>query len=147
MNTVTTCRDFLPTVKRPKAFSPRSLSAACHASGCSCLTPVACACPGTARNSNAVLKDGLVDGTSGGLLGATVGATKGADDCINTDADIEEGGLSDLVRDAIANKQTVLVVLAQTELDAATAREVMQASVGDYKETAPVDQGRPVGPM
>ncbi len=31
---------FLPTVKRPKAGSPRSLNAACHASGCSCLTPI-----------------------------------------------------------------------------------------------------------
>ena len=73
----------------------------------------------------------------GGLLGATVGATKGADDSIKTGADKKEGGLSDLVRDAIASEQTVLVVRAQTEQEAAIAREVIQASVGDYKEVAP----------
>ena len=76
-----------------------------------------------------------------------MGATQCATDNIKTGADIKEGWLSYLVRDAIANEQTVLVVRAQTEQDAATAPEVIQASVGDYKETAPAEQGRPVGPM
>jgi hypothetical protein len=131
------------------------------------------------EDSNAVLKDVLVDGTIGtavgagfgglaqvalvaanvslfiaspllaplvmlgwgasvgGLVGATVGATKGADDSVKTGADVKEGWLSDLVRDAIASEQTVLVVYAQTEQDTAISREVIQAAVGDYKEVAP----------
>lgn len=135
--------------------------------------------PAPQEDSNAVLKDVLVDGTVGtavgaglgglaqvalvaanvslfiaspllaplvmlgwgasigGLLGATVGATKGADDSIKTGADVKEGWLSDLVRDAIASEQSVLVVRAQTEQEAAIAREVIQTSVGDYKEVAP----------
>jgi len=67
----------------------------------------------------------------------TVGATTGAHDSIKTGPDIKKGWLSDLVRDAIASEQTVLVVRAQTEQEAAIAREVIQASVGDYTETAP----------
>lgn len=135
--------------------------------------------PAPQEDSNAVLKDVLVDGTIGtavgaglgglaqvalvatnvslfiaspllaplmmlgwgasigGLLGATVGAVKSADSGTAAGADVKEGWLSDLVRDAIASDQTVLVVRAQTEQEAALAREVIQASVGDYKETLP----------
>jgi len=135
--------------------------------------------PAPHEDSNAILKDVLVDGTIGtavgaglgglaqvalvatnvslfiaspllaplvmlgwgaslgGLLGAAVGATKDADASTETGADVKEGWLSDLVRDAIASEQTVLVVRAQTKQDAAIAREVIQASVGDYKEVAP----------
>ena len=135
--------------------------------------------PAPQEDSNAVLKDVLVDGTIGtavgaglgglaqvalvaanvslfiaspllaplvmlgwgasigGLLGATVGATKGADDSIKTGADKKDGWLSDLVRDAIASEQTVLVMRAQTEQEASIARQVIQASVGDYEEVAP----------
>ncbi|NDP37714.1 MAG: hypothetical protein GZ093_03040 [Rhodoferax sp.] len=67
----------------------------------------------------------------------TVGGIKGADDSIKTAAAIKEGWLSGWVRDAIASEQTVRVVRAQTEQEAAIAREVIQASLGDYKETAP----------
>jgi len=75
----------------------------------------------------------------GGLLGATAGAVKSADaSTAESGADVKEGWLSDLVRDAIASNQTVLVVHAQTEQEAAIAREVIRASVGDYKETVPV---------
>lgn len=135
--------------------------------------------PAPQEDSNAVLKDVLVDGTIGtavgaglgglaqvalvatnvslfiaspllaplmmlgwgasigGLLGATVGAVKNADSSTAAGADVKEGWLSDLVRDAIASDQTVLVVRAQTEQEAALAREVIQVSVGDYKETLP----------
>ena len=136
--------------------------------------------PAPQEDSNAVLKDVVVDGTIGtavgaglgglaqvalvatnvslfiaspllaplamlgwgaslgGLLGATVGAMKSPDNSTETGADVKEGWLSDLVRDAIANEQIVLVVNAQTEQEAATAREVIQAAVGDFKETAPI---------
>lgn len=100
MNTVTACRAFLPTVKRPKTFSPRSLSAACHASGC-----------------------WVWAASIGGLFGATVGATKNADDSIETGVDKKEGWLSDLVRDAIGSEQSVLVVRAQTEQVAASGTD------------------------
>jgi outer membrane lipoprotein SlyB len=141
--------------------------------------------PAPQEDSNAVLKDVLVDGTIGtavgaglgglaqvalvatnvslfiaspllaplamlgwgaglgGVLGAAVGAVKSPDASTETGADIKEGWLSDLVRDAIASEQTVLVVRAQTEQEAAIAREVIQASIGDYKETAPASADRP----
>jgi hypothetical protein len=41
------------------------------------------------------------------------------------------------LEDSNAVLKDVLVVRAQNEQDAATAREVIQALVGDYKETAP----------
>ena len=66
----------------------------------------------------------------GGLLGATAGAvSKTAPDDAN-----KEGWLSELVRDAIASGQIVLVVDARTPQETAIAREVIQASVGDYKD-------------
>ena len=61
----------------------------------------------------------------GGLIGAAVGATPGAGD--------KDGWLSDLVGDAIASGQVVLVVETRTEQETAIAREVIQASVGDSK--------------
>lgn len=133
--------------------------------------------PAPLEDSNAVLKDVLVDGTIGtavgaglgglaqvalvatnvslfiaspllaplmllgwgatigGLLGATAGAVKSSEAGSAAGADVKQGWLSDLVRDAIASDQTVLVVHAQSESEAALAREVIQASVGDYKET------------
>ena len=48
--------------------------------------------------------------------------------------DGKEGWLSALVRDAIASDQTVLVVQARTEQETAIAREVIQTSVGDYRD-------------
>lgn len=66
----------------------------------------------------------------GGLIGATTGAVTSA----ATDAENKDGWLSALVRDAIASGQIVLVVDARTEQETAIAREVIQASVGDYKD-------------
>ncbi|HAN55799.1 MAG TPA: hypothetical protein DCQ77_06235 [Betaproteobacteria bacterium] len=62
----------------------------------------------------------------GALIGAAAGASAGAGN--------KEGWLSDLVRDAIASGQVVLVAETQTQQETAIAREVMQASVGDFKD-------------
>jgi len=62
----------------------------------------------------------------GGLIGAAAGATAGPGN--------KEGWLSDLVGDAIANGHVVLVVETRSEQEATTARKVIQASVGEYKE-------------
>jgi hypothetical protein len=67
----------------------------------------------------------------GASLGAFVGAAAGA----NTGVKHKEGKLSDLVRDAIANGQVVLVVQTRTEGETATAREVIKAAVGEFKDT------------
>ena len=63
----------------------------------------------------------------GGLIGAAAGATPGAGN--------KDGWLSDLIGDAIASGQFVLVVETRTEQETAIAREVIQASVGDSKDT------------
>lgn len=126
------------------------------------------------EDSNAVLKDVLVDGTIGTAVGAglgglthvalvaanvslfvaspllaplvmlgwgasiggILGATAGA---INTDAPAsakKEGWLSALVGDAIASGQVVLVVKARSLEETAIAKDVIDASVGDYKEVS-----------
>lgn len=66
----------------------------------------------------------------GGLIGAATGATTEA----ATGAEHKEGWFSALVRDAISNGQVVLVAETRTEQETAIAREVIQASVGDYKD-------------
>lgn len=63
----------------------------------------------------------------GGLVGAAAGTTTGAGN--------KEGWFSDLIRDAIASGQVVLVAETWTEQETAVAREVIQASVGDSKDT------------
>ena len=128
--------------------------------------------PAPKEDSNAVLKDVLVDGAIGtavgtgigalaevalvaanvslfvaspllaplmllgwgASLGGLIGATGGAASSAAPDTEKKEAWLSVLVRDAIASGQTVLVVDARTEQETATAREVIQASVGDYKD-------------
>jgi len=62
----------------------------------------------------------------GGLIGAAAGATAGDGN--------KEGWLSDLVSDAIANGHVVLVAETRTVQETTTAREVIQASVGEYKD-------------
>jgi len=62
----------------------------------------------------------------GGLVGAAAGATAGPEN--------KEGWFSDLVGDAIASGQVVLVAETRTEQETAIAREVIQASVGDSKD-------------
>lgn len=66
----------------------------------------------------------------GGLIGAAAGATPGPGD--------KDGWLSDLIGDAIASGQVVLVVETRTEQETAIAREVIQASVGDSNDISAV---------
>lgn len=68
----------------------------------------------------------------GASLGALVGAAAGA----NTDVKQKEGWLSDLVQDAVANGQVVLVAQTRTEQETATAREVIGTAVGEFKDVA-----------
>ena len=70
----------------------------------------------------------------GDSLGAFVGAAAGVDASVEP----KEGWLSDLVRDAIANGQVVLVAQTRTEQETATAREVIGAAVGEFKDVASV---------
>lgn len=71
----------------------------------------------------------------GASIGGLIGATSGAVSTATPDAQKNEGWLSALVRDAIASGQIVLVVRAQSEQEAAIARDVIQASVDDYGDT------------
>lgn len=64
----------------------------------------------------------------GAVIGAAVGMTAGSGN--------KKGWLSDLIRDAIANGQVVLVAEARNEAETLIAREVIQAAVGEVKETA-----------
>jgi len=66
----------------------------------------------------------------GASLGAFVGAAAGA----NTGVEHKDGWLSDLVRDAIASGQVVLVVQTNTEQETEMAREVIKAAVGEFKD-------------
>lgn len=68
----------------------------------------------------------------GASLGALVGAAAGA----NTEVKPKEGWLSDLVQDAVANGQVVLVAQTRTEQETATAREVIGSAVGEFKDVA-----------
>jgi hypothetical protein len=63
----------------------------------------------------------------GGLVGATAGASAGAGN--------KKGWLSDLIGDAIANGQVVLVAETRTPQETDTARELIQAAVGASKDT------------
>lgn len=64
----------------------------------------------------------------GAVIGAAVGMTAGSGN--------KKGWLSDLIRDAIANGQVVLAAEARNEAETLIAREVIQAAVGEVKETA-----------
>ncbi|QAU34472.1 hypothetical protein [Janthinobacterium sp. 17J80-10] len=132
--------------------------------------------PAPKDDSNAVLKDAIVDGAKGAIigtgigalgqialvaanvslfvaspliaplamlgwgasLGGLVGAAAGAARSPAPAAEKKEGWLSDLVRDAIASGQTVLVVQTRTQQETATAQGVIQAAVGDYTDTGPM---------
>ncbi len=63
----------------------------------------------------------------GGLIGAATGATAAPGK--------REGWLSDLIGDAIASGQVVLVAETRNEQETANAREVIKDSVGNYKDT------------
>ncbi len=77
----------------------------------------------------------------GGLLGAAVGATTSSQPNDKT----QEGWLSNLVADAIANGQFVLVARTQNEADTAAAREVIEAAVGGVREVR--DEAPPPAPF
>ncbi len=62
----------------------------------------------------------------GALIGASTGAAEGAGH--------KHGWLADLVRDAIASGQVVLVAETRTEQETATARRVIQASVNSCED-------------
>jgi len=68
----------------------------------------------------------------GASLGAFVGAAAGA----NAEVEHKDNWLSDLVRDAIASGQVVLVVETRTEQETAIAREVVGDAVGEFKDVA-----------
>lgn len=67
----------------------------------------------------------------GASLGAFVGAAVGASPGVER----KEGWLSDLIRDAIASGQVVLVAQTRTEQETAVAREVIKAAVGEFKDS------------
>ena len=68
----------------------------------------------------------------GASLGAFVGAAAGA----GKDIEPKEGWLSDLVRDAIANGQVVLVAQTRNPEETEIAREVIGSAVGEYNDVA-----------
>ena len=73
----------------------------------------------------------------GGLIGAAVGAMKKEDGnpaAVTKVKEEKQGWLSTLVADAIASGQFVLVAQTNTEQETAIAQEVIQASVGTYKD-------------
>ena len=70
----------------------------------------------------------------GASLGSFVGAAAGA----GKDVEPKNGWLSDLVRDAIANGQVVLVVETRTAEETTIAREIIGAAVGEFKDVASV---------
>lgn len=67
----------------------------------------------------------------GGLIGATVGAT----DAGSNRSKDKEGWFSQLIRDAISNGHVVLVVETLTEQETAIAREIIESSIGYFKDT------------
>lgn len=71
----------------------------------------------------------------GGIIGATTGAT--------TSAGNKEGRFSDLIRDAISSGQVALVAETRTEQETIIAREVIQASIGDYNDVSTIERDRP----
>lgn len=66
----------------------------------------------------------------GASLGAFVGAAAGA----NSGVEHKDGWLSDLVHDAVASGQVVLVVQTWTEDQTAIARDIIGTSVGEFKD-------------
>lgn len=64
----------------------------------------------------------------GGFVGAAAGASK--------DIKRKDGWLSDLVRDAIISGQIVLVAETRSTEETSLAREIIQASVGEFKDVS-----------
>ncbi len=74
----------------------------------------------------------------GASLGAVVGAVAGVGKDSGKNAAKKDGKFAALISDAIASGQVVLVAETRTERETAMAREVIQASVGQYKELSTV---------
>jgi len=76
----------------------------------------------------------------GGLIGAAAGSTPGAGD--------KDGWLSDLIGDAIASGQAVLVVETRTQQETSIARKVIQR-LQSAKARTPTwrERDRPAGPQ
>ncbi|WP_306605659.1 hypothetical protein [Azonexus sp.] len=68
----------------------------------------------------------------GASLGAFVGAAAGA----NTGVERKEGWLADLIHDAVANGQVVLVAQTRSEEQTAIAREIVSNAVGEFQDVA-----------
>lgn len=68
----------------------------------------------------------------GASLGGLVGAAAGA----QTGVLHKDGWLSDLVRDAIASGQVVVVAETLTEQETASARQIIEAAVGEAKDVS-----------
>ncbi|MCH8529343.1 MAG: hypothetical protein LAT65_00700 [Saccharospirillum sp.] len=64
----------------------------------------------------------------GGLIGAAVGTTTDS-------SEKKEGKLADLIGDAIAQGQVVLVAVTRGEHETVIAREVMKDSVGEFEDS------------
>jgi len=73
----------------------------------------------------------------GGLVGAALGASTADKPAEPTAQTTQKGWLSNLVADAIASGQFVLVVQTQNEAETAAAREMIKAAVGDERDEAP----------
>lgn len=71
-------------------------------------------------------------------LGGLVGGAIGTEAHVTTTPGKKEGWLSDLVRDALASGQTVLLVHALTARETTLVKDVIQAAVGDYKDVSRV---------
>lgn len=83
-----------------------------------------------AGHGNAVLKKVLVDGAIGTAIGTGLGALGE----VALVAAPGQGWLSTLVGDAIADGQVVLVVETRTPEPTRIARDLIRASVGDYRD-------------
>lgn len=68
----------------------------------------------------------------GASLGAFIGAAAGA----GKDIEQKDGWLSELVRDAMASGQVVVVVRTLNEQQTATARVIIEAAVGEFRDVA-----------
>lgn len=70
----------------------------------------------------------------GASLGGLVGAATGA----QADIEKKDGWLSDLIRDAIASGQVVLVAETLTEQETASARDIIEKAVGEARDVSMV---------
>jgi len=68
--------------------------------------------------------------------GASLGALAGTTIGFKVPADDKGGKFSDMIRDAIANDQVVLVAETTTQAETKLAHQIIQDAVGSYKDTS-----------